>query len=64
LIERMSMKKAKATQRVALRSFGLDQFVGKSFELARTTIPIVEIEYWKSAKRSEADNPLICKNQQ
>jgi hypothetical protein len=26
LIERMSMKKAKATHRVALRSFGLDQF--------------------------------------
>ena len=32
LIERMSMKKAKATHRVALSSFGLDQFVGKSFE--------------------------------
>jgi hypothetical protein len=34
------MKKVKATHRVALRSFGLDQFGGKSFELARTTIPI------------------------
>jgi hypothetical protein len=30
LIERESIKKAKATHRVALRSFGLDQFVGKS----------------------------------
>jgi hypothetical protein len=26
------MKKAKATHRVALRSFGFDQFVGKSAE--------------------------------
>jgi hypothetical protein len=29
LIERMSIKKAKATHRVALRSFGLDQFGGE-----------------------------------
>jgi hypothetical protein len=32
LIERMSVKKAKATHRVALRGFGLAQFVGKSAE--------------------------------
>jgi hypothetical protein len=32
LIERMSVKKAKATHRVAFRGFGLDQFVGKSAE--------------------------------
>jgi hypothetical protein len=33
LIERMSMKKAKAAHRVALRSFGLDQCGG---EVVRT----------------------------
>jgi hypothetical protein len=32
LIERMSVKKAKATHRVALRGFGLDQCGGKSAE--------------------------------
>jgi hypothetical protein len=32
LIVRMSMKKAKATLRVAFESFGLDQFGGRSAE--------------------------------
>ena len=39
LIERMSIKKAKATHRVALRSFGLDQFVGRSFEPSENDNP-------------------------
>ncbi len=43
LIERMSMKKAKATRCVALRSFGLDQFVGKSDEQSEDDNPIIEL---------------------
>jgi hypothetical protein len=39
----MSMKKATSTRSVMVEGFGLDQCGGKSFELARTTIPSLRI---------------------
>ncbi len=38
--KRTRNKKATSTRSVMVESFGLDQFVGKSFEHARTKIPL------------------------
>jgi len=41
LIERMSVKKAKATHRVAFRGFGLDHCGGKSAERSGADNPVI-----------------------
>jgi len=45
LIERMSIKKAKATHRVAFRGFGLAQCGGKSAEHRGADNPIIKYKY-------------------